>query len=65
MGHFKHNLLAMTALKKRQQQLTVPQHHLIQDVATRWNSIYFMLQRLHEQRWAVYAVLYDEQGTQS
>lgn len=65
VGHFKHSSLAMTALKEKQQQLSIPQHHLIQDVATRWNSTYFMLERLHEQCWAIYAVLYDEQGTQS
>ena len=65
VGHFQHSSLAMTALKEKQQQLSVPQHHLIQDVATRWNSTYFMLERLHEQHWAIYAVLYDEQGTQS
>ena len=65
VGHFKHSSLARTALKEKQQQLSIPQHHLIQDVATRWNSTYFMLERLHEQRWAIYAVLYDEQGTQS
>ena len=65
VGHFKHSSLAMTALREKQKQLSVPQHHLIQDVATRWNSTYFMLERLHEQRWAIYAVLYDEQGTQS
>ena len=38
VGGFKHSSLAMTALKEKQQQLSVPQHHLIQDVATRWNS---------------------------
>ena len=65
VGHFKHSSLDMTALKEKQQQLSVPQHHLIQDVATRWNSTYFMLERLHKQRWAIYAVLYDEQGTLS
>ena len=65
VAHFKHSSLAMTALREKQKQLSVPQHHLIQDVATRWNSTYFMLERLHEQRWAIYAVLYDEQGTQS
>ena len=35
VGHFKHSSLAMTALREKQKQLSVPQHHLIQDVATR------------------------------
>lgn len=64
VGHFKHSPLAMTALKEKQKHLSVPEHHLIQDVATRWNSTYFMYERLLEQRWAIYAVLHDDQGTQ-
>ena len=40
-------------------------HHLIQDVVTRWNSIYFMFEWLLEQSWAMYAMLHDDQGTKS
>ena len=43
VGHFKHSAVSMTALKEKQQQMNIPQHHLIQDVATRWNSTYFMM----------------------
>jgi len=64
VGYFKHSSLAMIALKEKQKQLNVPEHHFIQDVATRWNSTYFMYERLLEQCWAIYAVLHDEQGTQ-
>ena len=49
VGHFKHSAIAMIALKDKQIQLHVSQHHLIQDVSTRWNSIYFMFKRLLEQ----------------
>ena len=56
VGHFKHSVLGMAALKDKQTQLGIPVHHLMQDVATRWNSTYFMIERLCEQRVAIYAV---------
>ena len=61
VGHFKHRLsvVATTALKEKQVQLNIKQHHLIQDVSTRWNSTFFMIDRLVEQRVAIYAVLHD------
>ena len=59
VGHFKHSVVAMSGLREKQVQLDVPQHHLIQDVATRWNSTFFMLDRLAEQRVAIYAVIHD------
>ena len=65
VGHFKHSVVATTALKQKQQQMNVPEHRLIQDVSTRWNSTYLMYERLLEQRWAIYAVMHDEQVTSS
>ena len=59
VGHFKHSVVAMSGLREKQVQLEVPQHHLIQDVSTRWNSTYFMLDRLAEQRVAIYATIHD------
>ena len=60
VGHFKHSVVAMTALREKQIQLGIKQHNLFQDVVTRWNSTYFMLkQTLCEQRVTVYAVLHD------
>lgn len=53
VGHFKHSTLSSSKLTKVQEQLHLPQHHLIQDVSTRWNSQYDMLQRLIEQKDAV------------
>ena len=49
VGYFKRSAVSMTALKKKQQQMNIPQHHLLRDVATRWNSTYFMKERLLEQ----------------
>ena len=60
VGHFKHSSLAMGTLKEKQKTLNIPEHTLIQSVATRWNSTYFMLERLLKQRWAIYGVLHDE-----
>ena len=57
VGHFKHSVLACEELKKRQVQMELPEHKLIQDCETRWNSTYYMLKRLVEMRWPVSAVL--------
>ena len=59
VGHFKHSVVSMTALKEKQVQLNIKQHHLIQDVSTWWNSTFFMINCLVEQRVAIYAVLHD------
>ena len=34
IGHFKHSVLAMTGLRKKQAQMNVPEHKLVQDVST-------------------------------
>lgn len=50
----------MNATKKLievQQQLKFPEHKLIVDVETRWNSTYYMMERLVEQQQAVVATL--------
>ena len=39
---FKHSIVTLTGLKPKQQQMNVPEHHLIQDVTARWNSTYLM-----------------------
>ena len=57
----KHSVVAMGALHERQRGMNIPQHSLLQDVATRWNSTYFMNEQLAEQRCAIYAVIHDEQ----
>ena len=59
VAHFKHAVIATTALHER--QVTIPQHSLLQEVSTRWNSMYLIYEQLAEQRWAIYAVIHDEQ----
>ena len=63
MTHFKHSVVATTALREQQITMNVPQHSLLQEVATRWNSTYLMYERLAEERWAIYAVIHDDQVT--
>ena len=65
VGHFKHSVVAMGALRDRQASMNIPKHSLLQGVSTRWNSTYLMCDRLLEQRWAVYAVIHDEKVTPS
>ncbi|XP_065119297.1 E3 SUMO-protein ligase ZBED1-like [Paramisgurnus dabryanus] len=62
--HFKNSELASTKLKAKQQQMGTPQHNLTQDVSVRWNSTFYMISRLLEQRWPVTATLSDPEVTQ-
>lgn len=53
--HYKHSNVALQALFKTQEQLCVSKNRLIQDEPTRWNTTFYMLQRLLEQKKAVIA----------
>jgi zinc finger BED domain-containing protein 1 (E3 SUMO-protein ligase ZBED1) len=59
VGHFKHSTRAVAELRKQQENMQLPQHELIQDVATRWNSVLYMCERALEQRWPMSKVLSD------
>lgn len=61
VGHFKHSALAYSKLRKLQDECSLPKHKLIQDVSTRWNSTYLMLERILEQKRAV--TLYCTEST--
>lgn len=55
VGHFRHSTKATKALKTTQRNLntetaTYPKHRLIQDITTCWNSTFYMLERLLEQK---------------
>ena len=43
--HFNHSALACSRLKNIQDELGIPQHELIQDVRTRWNNTFYMLEQ--------------------
>lgn len=47
--HFQKSKPALRALRIRQQDMRMEPHQLVQDVSTRWNSTYYMVERLIEQ----------------
>lgn len=54
VGHFNHSSLACSRLKDIQiKKLGIQEKKLVQDVSTRWNSTFYMLERLNEQKSAV------------
>ncbi|KAH7680358.1 zinc finger protein, partial [Aphelenchoides avenae] len=53
VSHFRHSHLAAQRFKDEQQQHDLPEHHLIQDVVTRWDSTFLMVHRFLEQRQAL------------
>lgn len=59
VGHFKHSQLATSRLKDLQTQLGTKDTRLQQDVPTRWNSTFYMLRSLSEQRRALAAYAVD------
>ena len=55
VGHFKRSNVNVHALGRIQERLGLKKHRLIQDEPTRWNTSYYMLERLIEQRQAICA----------
>lgn len=48
VAHFKHSDKSSYKLREGQKQMGLPELKVIQDVATRWNSQYYMMSRLLE-----------------
>ncbi|KAK7901339.1 hypothetical protein WMY93_018108 [Mugilogobius chulae] len=63
VSHFNHSTVASKALERKQDQMKLPTHKLIQSCKSRWNSVCEMFERLLEQRWVVTAVLSDRTVT--
>ncbi|KAJ8881945.1 hypothetical protein PR048_018432 [Dryococelus australis] len=53
VSSFKHSNKNTKILNECQNQLALPQHRMIQDVSTRWNSTTHMMKRLNEQKNAI------------
>lgn len=51
--HFNHSVVAQQRLSAIQEEVGVPQHSILQDVSTRWNSTLHMLSRMLEQKRAI------------
>jgi hypothetical protein len=63
VGHFRHSTTMTAELRSRRVVMQLPDHDLIQDVPTRWNSSQMMLQRLVEQRRVVTDILLNPRLT--
>lgn len=57
VNFFQHNHLANQSLAATQKELNLPENKLIYSIHTRWNSIFYMLERMYEQLDAVNTVL--------
>jgi len=53
VGHFRHSHLAVERLNSIQKQLNLPEHRLVQDEPTHWDSTYYLPDHLAEQRRAI------------
>ncbi|XP_077076835.1 zinc finger BED domain-containing protein 4-like [Siphateles boraxobius] len=56
----KCSTMSKTVLREKQQLLNLPEHNVILDVRTRWNSLYLMVERFVEQFPAIQAACLDQ-----
>ena len=55
--YFHHSAKAMDKLRENQKQVGIPENKLIQEVDTRWNSTFYMFERMLQQHQAVTTTL--------
>nr|XP_015802887.2 E3 SUMO-protein ligase ZBED1-like [Nothobranchius furzeri] len=56
----KRSSLSKTVLREKQRLLNLPEHNVILDVKTRWNSLFLMVERFIEQFDAIQAAVLDQ-----
>ncbi|XP_046559942.1 E3 SUMO-protein ligase ZBED1-like [Haliotis rubra] len=60
VSYFSKSVLATQELEDVQKRLGRMVKHVVNDVTTRWNSVYFMFERLNELHASIVAVLHDD-----
>ena len=65
VGFFHQSYKVTCALRKKQQQLKIKEHKLIQDCVTRWDSTLSIIERILEQQTAICAVLMENRSDRS
>ena len=64
VGHFHRSSVASHNLKRIQESLNIPQHKLKQNVQTRWNSTFYMLTSVQEQKMVLAAYAAENSSVQ-
>ena len=62
-GHFHHSVKSSNVLRQKQRDLHYDEHSLVQEVATRWNSSHYMVQRILKQQQPLCATLLEIRKT--
>ena len=57
--HFNHSSKSYYVLQQKQIDLHHKQLNLVQDVVTRWNSVFYMMERIHNQQQPLSATLLE------
>ena len=57
--HFHHSVCSTETLREKQRSLNHPQLSLVQEVSTRWNSSYYMVERILNQQQPLCATLLE------
>ena len=63
VSHFHHSPRSASILHQKQSDLHYPQLNLIQDVSTRWNSSFYMMERIIQQQQPLCAALLELRKT--